>query len=56
MCQFAAYQPEKAPLSRRTVDATSSFAATAFVLPQTRLAAWNARKNGRRIAGLERWL
>ena len=31
MCQFVAFQPENVPLSRRTVDATSScFAANAF--------------------------
>jgi hypothetical protein len=30
VCQFVAFQPEKAPLSRRTVDAMSSFAANAF--------------------------
>ena len=31
MCHFVAYQPENVPLSRRTVDATSScFAANAF--------------------------
>jgi hypothetical protein len=40
MCQFAAYQPEKPPLSRRTVDCRVIF----YLLPQARLAARNTRR------------
>src|SRR5690349_9219568 len=46
VCQFVAYQPEKAPLSRRTIDCRAIFCRERIrlLLPRTHSASWNTSK------------